>query len=319
MSYYYIELILFHCISNSKNIILNTILKKKFHVPCFFFISFYYFFPIIKNRDSNKMRLRLERLFVPYLIWPVFIWIFNNILYLIIKENRFRRMLSFNELYIQILTGRKFFIQLWFIFNIIFISIFIFLIPFINSNIFIIILNIFSILCYLVQKYEKSYFFYSQFNDCIAHSVGHLIISFPIAITAFSSNKINLIYYFEKINNKLFLLILFLISSSLFIKGKSYTYCGIDKNLFSLFIFYIAHLLPLNKYLNKNSKHIISILTSYTNGIYCLHIIIKFYLFRILKYRTSVLSCILLYILCYIFSFVGTKLIGNNKLKYLFI
>ena len=108
--------LLFHSISNSKNFVLNFILKKKFHVPCFFFISFYYFFPIIKNRNTNKMRIRMERLFVPFLIWPLFIWFFNNILYLIINGNRFRRMLTFNELFIQIITGRKFFIQLWFIF-----------------------------------------------------------------------------------------------------------------------------------------------------------------------------------------------------------
>ena len=234
--------LLFHSIRNSKNLILNFILKKKFHVPCFFFISFYYFFPIIKNRNSNKMRSRLERLFIPFLIWPLIIWCFNNILFLIIKKNRFRRILSFYELYIQLITGRKFFIQLWFLFNIIFISIFFFIISFINIWILIITLNIFSIICYLIQENEKSYIFYSRFNDCIAHSVGHLIISFPIAITAFSSNKINLIYYFANLKNKLIFFIIFLIILLLLIKGNANTYSGIDKNLFSLFIFYFANI-----------------------------------------------------------------------------
>ena len=311
--------LLFHSISNSKNFVLNFILKKKFHVPCFFFISFYYFFPIIKNRNTNKMRIRMERLFVPFLIWPLFIWFFNNILYLIIKGNRFRRMLTFNELFIQIITGRKFFIQLWFIFNIIFISIFFFIISFINDNVLIIIINILSLLCYLIQLNEKSYIFYTDFTDCIAHSVGHLIISFPIAITAFLSNKFNLIYYFENIKTKLLFFIIFFIALLLLITGKSDTYSGIDKNLFSLLIFYFVQLIPLNKYLNKNSKNIIYFLTSYTNGIYCLHIIIKYYIFKIFKVKITVLSCILLYYICYIFSFVGKKLFGKSNLKYLFI
>ena len=65
--------VLFHSINHSNDFILNYIVKKKFHVPCFFFISFYYFFPIIKDRNSTKMKLRLERLSLPYFIWPVFI------------------------------------------------------------------------------------------------------------------------------------------------------------------------------------------------------------------------------------------------------
>ena len=190
----------------------------------------------------------MERLFVPFLLWPLFIWSFNNVLYLIFEENRFGRMLTFKELYIQIITGRKFFIQLWFIFNIIFISIFLFIISFINDNVLVIIINILSLLCYLIQGYEKRYIFYTDYTDCIAHSVGHLIISFPIAITAFSSNKINLIYYFENIQNKKFFIIYFYILLLIIIKGKTNTYCGIDKTLFSLFIFYLVHLIPLNKY-----------------------------------------------------------------------
>ena len=187
------------------------------------------------------MALRMERLFVPFLIWPLFIWCFNNILYLIIKENRFRRMLTFKELYIQIITGRKFFIQLWFIFNIIFISIFSFIISFINVNVLIIVLNILSLLCYLIQVNEKRYIFYTEFTDCIAHSVGHLIISFPIAITAFSSNKFNLIYYLENIKKKLIFFIIFVIVLLLLlITGKTDTYSGFDKNLFSFIIFYFV-------------------------------------------------------------------------------
>jgi len=265
------------------------------------------------------MKLKLERLFIPYLIWPLFIWCFNNLLYLTIEKNRFGRMISFKELKLQIITGRMFFIQLWFIFNLLILSIFFFIISFLYGYIFMLILNLVSIICYLIQHFGDNYILYSQYKDCIAHSIGHLIISFPIAITAFTFNRNNLINYLENFGHiPLFFLIL-LIALFLFIFGKPNTYNGVDKNIFSLFIFYCFHSIPLNKYLKNNFKTIIYLLTSFTQGIYCLHNIIKFYVFRVFKLSVSLFSCFFIYFICYIISFFGKKIFFRNKLKYLFI
>ena len=247
--------VLFHCINFSKSFILNYFLHKKFHVPCFFFISFYYLFPIIRDRNSYKMKRRLERLFIPYIIWPVFIWSINNLLYLFIGNNRYGRILSFKELKLQLITGRMFFIQLWFVFNLLFLSIVFFIVSFLNEYIFLIFVNLIFILCYLIQ-YSTSNYFFSQFKDCISHSVGHFIISFPLAVSAFDLNKFKLIQYFD-INRYKFLLFSLLVIGFLFIKGAPNTYYGIDKNLFSLFTFYWFYLIPLNEYLNQNFKNII--------------------------------------------------------------
>ena len=264
------------------------------------------------------MKLRLERLSLPYFIWPVFIWFINNILFFIFKTNRFGRILSFKELNIQIITGRLFFIQLWFIFNLLFLSILFFILSFLPVNLFLIFSNFLSIIFYLIQYFSTNYIFYSQFKDCIAHSVGHLIISFPIAITAFSLNRINLINYLEIYRYRAFFSILIIIPL-IFFFGSPFTYLGFDKNIFSLFIFYLFNLIPLNKYLNNTLKKIIYLITGFTQGIYCLHIIIKFYLFRFFKFYPTFSSCILLYIICYILSFFGYKIFMKNNLKYLFI
>ena len=172
--------LLFHCIHHSNNFILNIILQKKFHVPCFFFLSFYYFFPIIKDRNSNKMKLKLERLFIPYLIWPLFIWCFNNLLYLTIEKNRFGRMISFKELKLQIITGRMFFIQLWFIFNLLILSIFFFIISFLYGYIFMLILNLVSIICYLIQHFGDNYN-NSIFIIYYIHNI-KIVLLIPLAI-----------------------------------------------------------------------------------------------------------------------------------------
>ena len=265
------------------------------------------------------MKSRLERLLVPFLIWPLFIWCFNNLLYLILKKNRFGRIISFRELFIQLITGRMFLIQLWFLFNLIFLSIFFYILSFLHWYMFFLILYFFSVICYAIQHYENNYILYLKFKDCIAHSVGHIIISFPIAVTAFTFNKINLIIYLQNLRYKFIYWIIFIITIILFFIGKANTYIGFDKNLYSLFIFYVIHLIPLNKYLNNNFKSIIYMLTSFTNGIYVLHIVIKFYLFRIFKFPINFISCIFLYMICYSFSFLGKIIFEKNILKYLFI
>lgn len=309
--------LLFHSIKHSDNILLDHILHLKFHVPCFFFISFYFFFPILRNKDKNKMKLRYIRLTIPFILWPLIIWILNNLSFVILKKNRFGRILSFKDLCIQLIIGRKFFIQLWFIFNVLFLSTFFYISIFMGDNIFLTLLNFFLILCYYIQYSIPNYSFYKQFKDCVSYSVGHLIISFPIAITAFNLNRINLIEFLEK--SILFQVLMFLISIILFIFGTPYTYKGIDKNLFSLVSFYSFHLMPINNLLSNKPKNIIYFITKYTKGIYCLHLIIKYYIIRFFNLTPSFFLCLYLYIICYILSFFGKKIFEKNYIRYLFI
>ena len=58
--------VLYHFLKKSDNKLILSFKKKMFHVPSFFFISFYFLFPIINRRKTNKMILRLERLLIPY-------------------------------------------------------------------------------------------------------------------------------------------------------------------------------------------------------------------------------------------------------------
>ena len=222
--------ILFHCINHSDNIALNFILKKKFHVPCFFFISFYYVFPIIREKNSFKMKLRLERLFVPYIIWPGFIWSLNNLLYIFFNKNRFGRILSLNELKLQLITGRIFVIQLWYLFNLLFFTIFFFIFSFLRKNIFIVGIILIGIICYIIQYLDNDYILFQEYKDSISHSVGHFLISFPIAVSAFITNKISTIHYLElhRYKSLIFISIIILF---IFFNGTPNTYYGIDKNI----------------------------------------------------------------------------------------
>ena len=142
------------------------------------------------------MKLRLERLFIPFILWPSFIWSFNNIIYLTFNKNRIGRLLSIKELTLQILTGRKFMIHLWFLFHLLFLSIIFFILSYLYQALFFLSINLIAILFYILQYFKYNYF-YNNYKDCIAHSIGHFISSFPIAVTAFNLYKIKFIRYFQ--------------------------------------------------------------------------------------------------------------------------
>ena len=114
--------IIFHFLTPA-NTFASSVKRKRYHVPCFFFISFFYLYSAIKDKNILKMKLRLQRLLIPYLIWPLIIFIINNTLFLLFENNQFHNILSLYDLKIQLLVGRKFMSHLWFMFHLLFLSI----------------------------------------------------------------------------------------------------------------------------------------------------------------------------------------------------
>ena len=51
---------------------------QSFYVPLFFLISFYFSFNTFASRNINKIKLRFTRILIPYVIWPIILWIRIN-------------------------------------------------------------------------------------------------------------------------------------------------------------------------------------------------------------------------------------------------
>jgi hypothetical protein len=143
---------------------------------------------------------------------------------------------------------------------------------------------------------------------------------FPLSVFGFTfaSTKIIKILKRKMIINLFFsyLSIYFLFKYNIFIDLGGYN--GIVHIFASSFFFIGFYLLPLDN-IYSWIQIIIKQVTSYTNGIYCLQskmirfVKIKFHLVGTFK------SCIIIYLLSYFFSFIGMKILGKTKLKYLFI
>ena len=78
-------IVIFHCCT-FKNGFIRKILNKNLHVPTFLIISFYFLYYHLINRNINKIKQRFERLLIPYFIYPIAIFINNNIIFTIFKK-----------------------------------------------------------------------------------------------------------------------------------------------------------------------------------------------------------------------------------------
>lgn len=315
----------YHCLRVRNKIICNIIFRKVFHVPTFMFISFYYLFDNLYKRNINKIKNRFIRLLIPYLIWPILIWIINNLLIVSIKFNRFNRFLSLYDLYIQFLIGRSFHAVFWFLFNLIFLTNFYIIISFIFKKNFLFILLLFGIFSYILQYSNYNYNIFKLYDERIFCSLGYICEIIPITISGllFASLKINkkIETHRKKTIITSILILYCLFKYNIFSDLKGFTYRGILLNFGSIFLFVCFSLISFDKIKNKSIIIIVDYITSYTNGIYCLHIIISDYLAFIFSFikKKTLNGCIIIYLFSFFISFIGKNIFKKGVLKYLFI
>lgn len=313
-------IIVIHCLSDEK--LRRKIERHNYHVPCFSFISFFFLYKILVMRNINIIKNRFERLLIPYLIWPSIIWISSNISFIIFRTNRFERFLTFHDLKIQILVGRGFHGPMWFLFSLIIFTLFFVIVSFIFKKHFLFVLLLMAIISYSIQYSEYGFEYFRGFNECIRGSLGHCLATFPIAIIALIFSSFNLVQtiknHFKKSIFLSFVMIYFIYKNDIFINLP--WYYGFKKAFMTILIFIFFASFPIDEIDSMILNFIIKTITSYTQGIYCMHLIIVHYLvdfFLIIDINFK--GCLVIYLISYYFSFIGFKIIGKTKLKYLFI
>ena len=98
-------IVIIHCSNLKKEHI--KYLGKKFHVPTFILISFYFYYNTMSLRIETRIIARFQRLLIPYILWPIIILVSNNFLISYFSVGQFDYRLTLHDFYIQILTGAK--------------------------------------------------------------------------------------------------------------------------------------------------------------------------------------------------------------------
>ena len=296
--------LIFHCYNSSIRI-QKIISKRLFHVPTFMFLSFYYFYPLLSSRNISKMINRYERLFIPYIIWPLILFIFNYLISFF-GFNLFEKNLLLKDFYIQLLIGSKYYGIFWFNFNLIFITFLFTIIYFISKKNFFLILQIIAFLV-IYFRFSEIYIFDQNKKNYINLNLGTIGEMVPIAVTSISFSSINLTtklkYYKKRILFFSTIIIYILFKYDIFIKYEGFRYPEILLNNFAaIFLFIFFSLIPLEKLTNKNQLYFFFInnITKFTGGIYYLHLIFFNFLKKseLIK-NFSFFECIIIYFLCY--------------------
>ena len=264
----------YHCLNQKKiksKIIKRLVNANGFYVPTFLVISYYFSFKIINSRNIIKMKSRLKRLFIPYIIWPIiFFIIYKIVFYFYYKKIGF----TLKDLIIQLLTAKRIHMVFWFqcnlILSFVLLSIFVLLIK-IN---YLFIIQLIGILGYFFH----SFYHYYKILDKYMYEVRMLIKDFSkvlfysaIGISLGSLIDINFLRK-ERFKVIIFcLFILYLLRDFLIIINLFYYLRCIIYGIGSVSLFILFSVLPLDYIRNKKINLIIVHATNYTAGVYYLH------------------------------------------------
>ena len=311
-------------------VILDHFYKRKkhyyyillYHIPTFFVISFYYTYNTFSRKNIPKIKLRFERLVIPYLGWSLISWILFNIYFYLFKDKCIH---SFYSLLLNLLSGRIFISVLWFQNILILITLIISIIILLSKK-YLLIFQILICISYFLQYSGLNYhFFKSHYTNIFYNTYGRFIEVFPDALSGYFFAHSDI--YDKLINNRTNVIIinLFVLAfTTNYLSDKKillFRYGGLRKNVSAICIFLIFLFLPLEKIKNHKMKKILDIITSNTAGIYFVHLLIG--RSKIMKLLlgikiNDIFGCITIYMISFIISFIFGKIFKNTKLIHMF-
>lgn len=167
--------------------------------------------------------------------------------------------------------------------------------------------KLFSKLCF----YQK--FTFGRFAEIIPYCVtGYIFAYLKISIVLQKNNY----YYLYCFSILLFLSVKYNIFNSI----NGFYYQGFKLYTISLCLFNIFLLFPSEIITNNKFIKFIKFITNYTSGVYFLHLSVFKYIkkYSSLIKNETLYGCIIIYLICYLISFLGVLIFGKTKLKHLF-
>ena len=317
-------IVIIHCsIINQRH---KKYLLKHFHVPTFILISFFFYHRVLVKIIIEKIISRFQRLLIPYIYWPTIVFIINNF-FISIPTFGIPIKFTLKELFIQFLIGNRIHGIFWFQFNLLFLSLLFTLIFFIYKESALKIITVLGIISFYFHLSRLSYNFFIDYKGFCGRNLGSLIELIPMGVIGciISSRNINFI---ELKKNPIFtsfitsFIIFILFKYDIFIYQPGFRYPNVFLNIIaSTFLFIFFSSIPFEKIRKEKYKLFIKIATNFTGGIYYTHPIFRDYLAKYTNFfrQKNYLTSSIIYIICYIFCLIGSKLTKNYKLKYLFI
>ena len=299
--------------------------KNRYYLILFFYMSFYFSFNTLASRNISKIKGRFKRMIIPYIGWPLLFYLKDKFNHYYYKQKDIYKL---KHLYLQIIVGCKMYGILWFLFDLIFLTLFFTLIIFMFKKYYMYIILLFCIFIYS--------FFYSNYANILIfnkykkvpchHSIRPNLEFFVFAFTGFYLASIQFIhklykYRYISIVCSIISLYFYIQYYRSFFSKVNLFLKGIIRDILVTFFFIIFSMLPFDKINNNYILILLNKITSYTGGIYYIHSkageISKTYFYLIRKQTLE--GCFLLYFICYFTCFIGAFIFQKFSLKYLFM
>jgi len=205
---------------------------------------------------------------------------------------------------------------LWFNLNLIFVLLFFAIAIFINNKYmtYIILIGTQIISFSFSDKYHK---FWEMYNPIVYFPLRPISNTYKLGLVGFFLSSIKIIEK-TKVSKKIILLFILGLSSQFLFNNSPLK--GTLRINFTTFLIIVFASIPFEK-ANIIFFKFIRQITSYTGGVYYIHVYINSLLNNYVWAKIiskNVYKCIKLYFLCYFICFIGSQIFKKNSLKYLF-
>ena len=316
----------FYNINNAKYIwklIYKRTFRFFFHVRTFFVMSFYFSYKTLVSNDYKKKFKRLERICIPYFLWPIIIFFINN--NLLSNFMKILKNITLEELKVQLLFGSSFIGPLWYQWNLFFVTIFFIFITLLfknHSNFIFIMISILSFIYQYNGKNLQAFKKYTKYN--VKYTIGRTIEILPYSAIGFIIASSGILNFLKKHRLKTIIACIYIsyisVFYDIFIEKEGFEYNGLKMYFPSISLFIIFALFPSDKINNKIIIKIIKQITNYTAGVFYIHVpVYNYAVFYIKSLKNKTLKgCIIIYLICYLICFIGNHLFGKTILRNLF-
>lgn len=291
-------------------------------VPTFFLLSFYLMANSLVAMNKKKMIQRLERLIIPYVMWPIIVLPIHNYCKFGCSKFKVKFNYLYHDLKLSLSYGFQNILPLWFLLNlIIFTIIFSIIIKIFRRNYIFILISLSVFCCQitysgyyinLLIKLDKENLNFINIPSMFSICVLGFVLSFYKIAEKLEKNRVKTIF----IN----LIMLHIITKYKIIIGylNNLVCCPL---LLLTFV-----LIPTTMLQKKNALSIIKKITNYTMGIYLMHMPMTRYYFKrtvennleVIK-KVNFIGSIKIYLVCYFVGFICTCLFNKTKFRNLFV
>ena len=282
---------------------------QPFHVPTFMLLSFLLCGRYFLEPTKELVRKRLLRIIIPFVTWGILAFFLNLILWSV----------SFSALINQLFTGFPLNNPLWYLATTLWICIFFWIFRLLTKNkwAFIIVISAISIFCIVSQYTGLNYALFNGLPYNIKFTVGRSFEMIPYATIGILLSMV--LPYLNKLNKKWHLImflgagvlltgLILLRSFVIPYRPKGFDFPGVSLIIGASLLVLTAFTNPLNFIINKTFRSIVKWITSFTLGIYCMHVVVGLFVewfFIKVNWETyTTLMALLTYVICYIISFL---------------